>query len=146
MRFFAPCGNASDGLMSCKKSFRHRARGQALVEFALMTIFLVTLVVGILEISLFLYNYSVLTDAAKEGVRCGIVHCSRGVTGTVNYVLSNASVHNTSGTTVTVSYPDDGNAPGDRVQVTVSYPYNPLFLVDWATTTVSSTSVGRIQF
>jgi Flp pilus assembly protein TadG len=116
------------------------------VEFALVVGFLVILVVTILEMSLFLYNYAVLTDAAKDGVRCAIVHCSKGVTNSVDGLLA-ASVHKTSGRTLNVDYLDgNSDAPGNRVRVTVSYPYNPLFLVNWARVTISATSVGRIQF
>jgi len=125
---------------------RNDERGQAIVEFALVIGFLVILVVSILEMSLFLYNYAVLTDAAKDGARCAIVHCSKGVTTTVDSLLA-ASVHGTSGRTLDVSYlDDDSQAPGSRVQVTVSYSYNPLFLTNWATIPISATSVGRIQF
>jgi len=133
-----------------------RERGQAVIEFALTIGFLVILMVSMLELTLFMYNYAVLTDAAKEGVRYAMVHGSSGsnpsgqgtsesVTSTVQAFLS-ASVHNVSNTSVDVEYPDGSNNPGNRVQVTVSYPYNPLFLADWATITISANSVGRIQF
>ncbi|HKW17729.1 MAG TPA: TadE family protein [Terriglobales bacterium] len=125
---------------------RRDERGQAIVEFALVIGFLVILVVSILEMSLFLYNYAVLTDAAKDGARCAVVHCSKGVTSTVDGLLA-ASVHGTSGRTLNVSYLDDSSqAPGSRVQVTVSYSYAPLFLTNWASIPISATSVGRIQF
>ena len=135
--------------MSRAIPFRRRRdeRGQGVMEFAFAIVFLVVLVISILEISLFLYNYAVLTDAAKEGVRCAIVHCSKGATAVVTDTLK-ASVHSTSGTQVTVNYPDNDHSetPGNRVQVNVSYPYNPLFLVNWASVTVSASSAGRIQF
>lgn len=133
MKRTAPCGSPND------------ERGQAIVEFALVIGFLVILIVSILEMSLFLYNYAVLTDAAKDGARCAIVHCSKGITTTVDALLA-ASVHGTAGRILDVSYPDDNQAPGSRVQVTVSYSYSPLFLTNWATIPISATSVGRIQF
>ena len=148
MPFQSPCGNEGDGFMSGTLLFRRTdSRGQAAVEFVLVIGFLVILVVSILEMSLFLYNYAVLTDSAKEGVRCAIVHCSKGVTPTVNGFLA-ASVHGTSTASISVNYLDNDSstAPGNRVQVTVSYPYSPLFLVNWASVTISATSVGRIQF
>jgi Flp pilus assembly protein TadG len=49
-------------------------RGQALVEFALVIIFLFLLVLGILEMLFFMNTYNVLADSAKEGVRYAIVH------------------------------------------------------------------------
>lgn len=128
-------------------------RGQTIIESALVFGFLIILAVGMVEMSLFLYNYAILTDAAKDGVRCAIVHCPNGIPTTVDNLLK-ASVHSTSGRTLSVIYPDTNalgisDAPGDRVQVTVSYRYDPLFLKApdyWTTVTISATSVGRIQF
>ena len=135
-------------------------RGQALVEFALVASFLVILVVSILEMSLFLYTYATLTDAAKEGVRSAIVHGSSG-TGTVdaedcgtdlttaaNAVImtyTNLSFHKLSSSNITITCPN-GNAPGNLVTVAVSYPFQPLLLSNWASITISATSAGRIQF
>ena len=48
--------------------------GQALVEFALIVLFVMFFVLGILEMVVFMYTYSVLADSAKEGVRYAIVH------------------------------------------------------------------------
>ncbi|HZQ19564.1 MAG TPA: TadE/TadG family type IV pilus assembly protein [Terriglobales bacterium] len=153
---------------------RRDERGQALVEFAMVIGFLVIFVVGILEMSLFLYNYAWLTDAAKEGVRYAIVHGASGSnpagpTGTSGTssswsqctnsnsssapsvasavkTFAAASLHNISSMNVYVCYPDGNNNPGSGVQVSVSYPYSPLFLTNWATIPISASSVGRIQF
>jgi Flp pilus assembly protein TadG len=147
---------------------RKDEHGQAIVEFTMVIGFLVILVISILEMSLFLYNYAVLTDAAKEGVRYAIVHgsstgtamsgtaetppwspCSTAATGGVLSAVqayAAASVHSTSGMNVDLCYPDGNNNPGSAVQVNVSYLYSPLFLTNWATVTISATSVGRIQF
>lgn len=127
---------------------RGHERGQAVIESAFVFGFLIILVVGMMEMSLFLYNYAVLTDAAKDGVRCAIVHCSNGVQTTVDNLLA-ASVHDTSKSTIGINYLDGSQTPGSRVQVTVSYLYDPLFLkapTYWTTVTISATSVGRIQF
>jgi Flp pilus assembly protein TadG len=45
-----------------------------MVEFMLSTIFLVFLIVSVLEVAAFIYTYSVLANAAKEGVRYAVVH------------------------------------------------------------------------
>jgi Flp pilus assembly protein TadG len=143
-------------------------RGQAVVEFAFVIGFLVILMVSMLEMTLFLYNYAVLTDAAKEGVRSAIVHgsstgvlvsataesapwppCRTPASGSVLNAVqayAAASLHNISTMNVNLCYPDGNNNPGSGVQVNVSYPYSPLFLVNWATVTISASSVGRIQF
>jgi Flp pilus assembly protein TadG len=48
--------------------------GQAMVEFMFATSFLVLLIISMLEVFGFIYTYSVVADAAKEGVRYAIVH------------------------------------------------------------------------
>lgn len=133
-------------------------RGQAVVEFALVIVFLVILAVSILEMSLFLYTYTALSGAAKEGVRYAVVHGSSGSSlqpdcgtamssGASTTVLTYASVslHKLNSGNVSISCPN-GNSPGNLVTVGVTYPFQPLFLTNWASVTISTTSVGRIQF
>ena len=48
--------------------------GQSSIEFILTMSFLVFLIVSIFELAIFIYTYSVLADAAKEGVRYAVVH------------------------------------------------------------------------
>lgn len=157
MYLHAACGNESDGIMRRALShLRCNEQGQAIVEFALVAGFLVILLVSILEMSLFLYTYATLTDAAKEGVRYAVVHGSSATTqsgpSSTQAVVSAVqtytavSLHTVVSTNVQVNYLDDSNAPGSRVQVSINYPFQPLFLVNWARVTISATSVGRIQF
>jgi Flp pilus assembly protein TadG len=54
-----------------------RTKGQATVEFALTIVFVMVLILGSLELIVLVYTYTVLADAAKEGVRYAIVHGSR---------------------------------------------------------------------
>jgi hypothetical protein len=159
----------------------HRAtRGQAQVEFILVTVFLMIFILSIFELLVMIHTYNVLADAAKEGVRYAIVHGTRNKTpsgppcpcadidgppappGTVpgygsgyGVVLTFAqySLHDTTGMTVNVTYPDPGtatvpaNASPNRVRVGVSYPYSPLFGLNWATATVTvyAAAEGRIM-
>ena len=145
-----------------------RQRGQAAVEFALVVVFLVVLLVSILEMTMFIYTYAALTNAAKEGVRYAIVHgsstgttvsgspvtspwppCATAATGTMLSTVQTyaaLSLHNTSSMSINACYPDGDNKPGSAVQVRVSYPYQPLFGLRWASVTVSANSVGRIVF
>ena len=153
---------------------RHKSqRGQAAVEFALTITVLVFLLVGMLELTMFVYTYSVLADAAKEGVRYAIVHgasannssgplgstktstswaaCSTLDSGTdavVSTVQTYAalSLHSTSAMKISVCYPDQSNNPGNAVQVSVSYLYQPLFGLGWPKVNVSANSAGRIMF
>ena len=62
------------------------------------------------------------------------------------------SLHDTSSMTVTVTYgPADSpavtplNKPPNRVQVTVAYPYRPIFGLNWPSFTVYAASEGRIM-
>lgn len=154
---------------------RHRTDdGQAQVEFVASVLFVVLLIFSIFELIMLLYTYNVLADSAKEGVRYGVVHGSLSANATVssgnstcgggslapvyqqvcNYAA--ASFHDVSGMNVTVTYPDGTsgsttnppNAPPNRVQVQVSYPYKPLLGLSWeaATINVNAAAEGRISF
>ena len=57
-----------------KPTSRHKEKGQTLVEFALSIVLVMLLIVGSIELIVTVYTYSVLADAAKEGVRYAIVH------------------------------------------------------------------------
>lgn len=137
--------------------------GQAQVEFVLSILFVLLLIFGIFEIIMLIYTYNVLADSAKEGVRSAIVlgsdslnsfsaggsqNCGAASSPVYDTVCgyAKASFHNISGMTVTVSYPDGANDPTDRVQVLVSYPYQPLLGLGWPTVTVHAAAEGRIFF
>src|SRR5206468_12425750 len=66
--------------MIMPQRYAKREKGQAAVEFALMTVFLVVFVISLIEITMLVYTYIVLADSAKEGVRYAIVHGSQNVT------------------------------------------------------------------
>jgi len=144
---------------------RKRAGGQAQVEFLLSVLFVILLIFGILELILLVYTYNVLADSAKEGVRYGIVHgtnsatCSGPGGGSVSCADTGAtnvqtavtnyarySLHDTTQMTVTVSYPDSSSAVPSRVQVQISYPYQPFFGLGWPSVTVRAAAAGRIVF
>lgn len=52
---------------------RRATRGQSLVEFAIVSIVLLMLILGIIEMGRLLFVYSVVSNAAHEGVRYGII-------------------------------------------------------------------------
>lgn len=58
---------------------KHKSRGQALVEFALVAPMLFLLLVGIFEAGRFVLYLESLNNAAREGARYAIVHGSRGI-------------------------------------------------------------------
>ena len=150
--------------------------GQATIEFALSAVFLVMLIVGCVEIVVMVYTYTVLADAAKEGVRYAIVHgtgvgaancsgpgnasvtCTDSTGANVKAAVTNyaaLSFHTIGSGSVGVSYPDSHSEAPDRVQVTVTYSYQPLFVpgcpggtswLCWPSITVNASSEGRIAF
>jgi Flp pilus assembly protein TadG len=137
--------------------------GSMLIEFSLSvwTLFLMTFL--IFEFCMAIYTYSVLGNAAREGVRYAIVHgtdsgsCSgpssgcgdsagSNVTAVVNSYAS-ISFHDTSGMTVTPSWPDGTSTPSSRVLVTISYPYVAyLTLPGFNSPQMQITAEGRIVF
>jgi Flp pilus assembly protein TadG len=109
-------------------------RGQALVEFALVSVLLLALIFAVLEFGRMMLVYTTIANAARVGARYAIVHGgdSSGTTTVVKGFLKAGTV-NTSTATVTVQlpgYPDGTSAncftPGCQVTVKVSYPYDPL--------------------
>ena len=61
-----------------QKRVKARTAGQAAVEFMFVAIFLMILTISMIELIMLIYAYSVLADAAKEGVRYAIVHGNTG--------------------------------------------------------------------
>ena len=144
-----------------RKFDRSRDAGQALVEFALTVLVVLVVVFWAWELVMLMYTYNVMAGAAKEGVRYGIVHgtgnstlCSlpcSGVCGTSSACITNVvtnyakySVHDISGMTVTVTYPDGSAKTPNRVRVAVSYPYVPWFALGWSPPVINAAAEGRI--
>ena len=147
------------------KPAARRSRGQAQVEFVLSILFVILLIFGTLELILFVYTYNVLADSAKEGVRYAVVHGTDSATcsgpGGVGVTCPDSSgsnvqaavkqyaqysFHSTSAMTISVTYPDSSCDPPGRVQVQISYPYQPFFGLGWPTVTVKAAAAGRIVF
>jgi Flp pilus assembly protein TadG len=109
--------------------WRDRESGQSLVETALMIIVIFTVIFSIFEICQLMYTYTVLADAANEGVRYAVVRTGI-VTNDPNVqehvrTFARLSMHNVTAMTVNVTLPDTTSAPTKRVQVSVSYSYIP---------------------
>jgi Flp pilus assembly protein TadG len=154
------------------RSLQNDREGQAAAEFIFAILFLMLLIAGIIESFGMIYTYSSLAAAAKEGVRYAIVHgtgdttclsgtnpctCSGPGNGAITCTDSAnanvasavrtyavASMHDTSAMTITTTYPDASSAAPNRVRVTISYPYQPLFGLGWPTITVNAAAEGRI--
>ena len=56
-----------------KESIFFNQKGATAVEFAIVLSLLITLIFGIIEFGLFIFNRQVITNAAREGARYGII-------------------------------------------------------------------------
>ena len=133
-------------------------RGSALIEFALSIFMVVLLMFWVFEMVMLVYTYSVLADAAKEGVRYAIVHGSGvapanqsgpGNTAAVSTVVTDYaqfSLHDVSAITVTPTYLNGDNQAPDLVQVTVSYTYIPYIKLPFTSPTINTSAEGRIVY
>jgi len=142
--------------------------GGSIVEFAMASIILFTLVFGVLAICLALYSYNVTAEAAREATRYAMVRGSAcktlsncnidqaglqtyvrglgfpGITSSSLTVAASATSPTTGATCSSTLTPC--NYPGNRVQVTVTYSF-PLVIpfVPSRTLTMSSTSAMYIS-
>jgi Flp pilus assembly protein TadG len=101
--------------------------GQSLLETAMMIVVIFMVVFWTFETGQLIYTYSVLADAANEGVRYAIVHSGGDASGTQTTVknFAAASKHDVSGIATSVTFPDGNATPPNRVRVTVTYAYIP---------------------
>src|SRR2546427_8755085 len=123
-----------------------RQRGQSTVETAAMMVVIFMVAFWIFELAWLMYTYSVLADAANEGVRYAIVHSGGDPAGTQAKVkaFASTSMHDVSAISVSVTSPDGTYAPPNRVRVTVTYTYIP-FLPQFITApTMHSFAEGRM--
>jgi Flp pilus assembly protein TadG len=133
-------------------------RGQALVEFALCTVLLLAVIFSVVEFGRMMLCYTTIANGARIGARYAIVHGSDNppTTSIVAVVkdFMQAGTVSASTATVTVTYPGKVNgtsvnctAPGCRVSVTVSYPYDPLMTYfSLGSITLASSSQGVITW
>ena len=131
-----------------KQSRRRGQCGQALIETGLMMIVFFTVVFFVFEMGLLMYTYSVMADAANEGVRYAIVHSgagdSDGTTVARVKAFATTSMHDVSAISVSVSAPDTTYTPPNRVRVTVTYAYIPYLPKFIAAPTMHAYAEGRM--
>lgn len=152
-----------------------RSRGAAQIEFILTILTILFLIFATWEIVMIVYTMNVLSDAAKEGVRCAIVRgtwdptlekcipsspsadppVTPNVTEAVRW-YARASLHDISGINITVCYPTSQSTcagvtgggpldPGSRVRVEVSYTFVPYTALPFSPT-LRAASEGRMVF
>jgi Flp pilus assembly protein TadG len=111
---------------------RDRQRGQSLVEFALMNVFLTILLLGVVDIGRAYFTYLALKDAAAEGAYFGAAYpqCVTNANAAcpspnnIDYRVRNSSPRglvNWSTVDIGVNAPD--LTPGQSLTVTVTFDY-----------------------
>jgi Flp pilus assembly protein TadG len=140
-----------------------RSAGQTVVEFGLVSFMLCMMVLAVVEMGRVILVYTTVANAARCGARYAVVHGSSRSAGagmnnasgpsanpaqvlTVVKGFASAGLLTTGKLVITVSYPGASNAPGQLVDVTVKYPYDPL--TTWLPFRVNlgSTTEGVIAF
>jgi Flp pilus assembly protein TadG len=120
--------------------------GGSLLETALVIPMIFTVVFWVFELSWLMFTYAVLANAANEGVRYSIVHSGGdpgGVQTTVQ-TFAATSLHNMSGLSTSVTFPDGNASAPNRVRVTVTYTYVPYLSHFITTPTVHAYAEGRM--
>lgn len=122
-------------------------RGAAMVEFALVvSLVFLPMVFGIIEFGRFIWTKTMITAAAREGVRYAIVHGTQSPSvadsaAVADYVIGRTKL---SGIVVHPSWADSKD-PGDTAIVTVTYTYTPVVPI-MSSKNLSSTSRQIISF
>lgn len=104
-----------------------RPRGVAIVEFALILPLIVTILLGMIDASLALYDKAVLTNASREAVRYGVVLRSTPAseqeirTQALNYCEKNLVSFDSKSTPSVQTYI---LSDPKRLKVVVSYPFS----------------------
>jgi Flp pilus assembly protein TadG len=103
--------------------------GGSLLETAVMLTVIFAVVFWVVEVCGIMFTYSTIANAAEEGTRYGITRSgvvaddSRIITRVKNF--AGISVHDVSQVSVSVTLPDGGSKPPNRIQVAVTYTYVP---------------------
>jgi hypothetical protein len=103
-----------------------REKGQALVEFALISVILFALLVGIADLARMYFTYSSMNNAVREGARYGIVNPND----TVGIKQRTEELLVVFGTEpkIEISFPDGNKVMGSRIRVKVDSDFSMLVL------------------
>jgi len=149
-------------LRSSKMGNFRSEQGSLVVETALSLLLVIPMVFWLFEMCMLTYTYSVLGDAARQGVRYAIVHgtdsnncsgpssgCADTAAANVKSVVKSAaaySFHDLTQMTVQVTYPDLASTPPSRVNVTINYTYVPYIKLPGIANSVQLSAQGRIIY
>lgn len=112
-------------------------RGNALIEFALVSPILLVLLFGTIEFGVIFYDKAVITNASREGARYGVIYRSptyassaQVTTYVQGYCTGKLVTFSGASTSVSVTVTPSSASPttGDTLKVTVSYIYTDLVL------------------
>ena len=133
-----------------------------LLETALCLLAIVPAVLWMLELSMLIYTWNILSNAARQGVRYAEIHgtdsslCSGPSSGCADSSAANVSAqvqqyaamsyHDLSQMNISVAYPDGSSAPPSRVMVSLQYTYVPYLKLPGITRSLNVTAEGRIVF
>ena len=113
--------------MNCKKMVRFCGeKGQALVEFSLVSVLLFTLLIGITDFTRLYFTYSSMNNAAREGTRYGIVN-PYDTDGIQDHAESLLVIFGTN-PEIEISFPDGSRVVEARVRVRITCDFNMLIL------------------
>ncbi|MGB2695480.1 MAG: TadE/TadG family type IV pilus assembly protein [Dehalococcoidia bacterium] len=123
-------------------------RGQALVEFAFVSIIFFILVFGIIDFGLGLHSWITVTNASREGARLGAVHATQGEI--VTQVQNSAKNLDPTDLTITVTNADpNSDHIGEPITVKVDYTYDlitPLVgILNLSSINITSTAEMRLE-
>ena len=129
--------------MTLPRKNKRSERGQALVEFSLISIVFFLLVFGMVDVGRAVWNYNTLAQATREGARYAIVHggdsSDPSGPGSAYYTPPNTDSMvtqqvekfggglNPSQLTVQTVWPEGSNISGSQVTVTSQYEFEPIF-------------------
>lgn len=126
---------------------RHQQRGAAAVEFAIVALVFFTLIFGLVDLGLGIFYTNMLSNAAREGARAGIINVVDGSGNRVDmsWKMCDEAVkrlvvpgvpyqtpnHTCAGygpkLLITVTPPNTADAaPGDPVSMSLTYAYEPV--------------------
>jgi Flp pilus assembly protein TadG len=137
--------------------------GQTLVEFSVVAFLTIIMLLFVVETGRMLLVYTTVANAARVGLRYAVVHGGSRSAGTaVDSASGPASnpaqvvtvVKNFAGAgalsigrlVINVTYPGASNAPGQLVNITVVYPYDPLTTYFSKTLRLGSSTQGIIVY
>jgi Flp pilus assembly protein TadG len=138
-------------------------RGAALVELSFVLMVFLTLVLGMLDLGIGVFEYNIVSQVARAGARKAIIHGSMapaamGTWGPTTYgpvaatdtnpiaqaIAASLPGLDPSKVTIEVEWLDSNNQPEKRVRVTVTYPFQPMMTFIFGSPTLTLSAVSEM--